>query len=83
MDFASSSSWDFSGNTSWDLSGKHAVTLIFGNDSEVTNLEYNEFQVINFASKNALVGLTYRKQNLDATNLETVEGYDEFTDNEA
>ena len=40
---------DFASSASWNAQGNNGVTLIFGNDSEVTNLEYNEFNVINFA----------------------------------
>jgi hypothetical protein len=34
---------DFASSASWNLQGSNAVTLIFGNDSTVTELEYNEF----------------------------------------
>jgi hypothetical protein len=43
-------------------------------------LEYNEFNVINFAQAAGTVRMNYNKQNLDATNLATVAGYDQFTD---
>ena len=72
MDFASSASWNSQGN--------NGVTLIFGNDAEVTNLEYNEFNVINFAQAAGTVRMNYNKQNLDAANLANVAGYDQFSD---
>jgi hypothetical protein len=40
---------DFASASSWNGQGSNSVALIFGNDSEVTNLEYNEFNVVNFA----------------------------------
>lgn len=46
----------------------------------MTNLEYNEFNVINFASAIGTVRMNYKKQNLDATNLEEVDGYAQFAD---
>ena len=61
--------------------GTNAVTLIFGNDNTVTELEYNEFNVINFASAASVVRLNYNKQNLDAgTTLSATEGYASITD---
>ena len=47
----------------------------------MTNLEYNEFNVINFAGAAGLVRIKYKKQNLDrGTKLPNVTGYEEFDD---
>jgi len=72
---------DFASGISWNGSGTNAVTLIFGNDDTVTNLEYNEFNVVNFAGTAKIVRLNYKKQNLDTqTVLPDITGYDTFTD---
>ena len=47
----------------------------------MTNLEYNEFNVINFAGAIGTVRMNYKKQNLDAgTNLTNVQEYAQFAD---
>jgi len=72
---------DFASATSWDGKGGNAVTLIFGNDDTVTNLEYNEFNVINFANAAKVVRLNYKKQNKDTqTVLPDITGYAPFDD---
>ena len=71
---------DFASAGSWNGSGSNAVSLIFGNDSEVTNLEYNEFNVVNFASAAKQVRLNYKKTNIDSVALPNVVGYPTISD---
>lgn len=52
---------DITSEGSWNGQGKNSVSFVFGNDSAVTNLEYNEFEIINFASAAQIIRVTYAK----------------------
>ena len=71
---------DITSKTSWNGTGTNAVALVFGNDNTVDKLEYNEFNVINFAVA-SFAGISYNKQNVAGTALPDVTGYAPLTDN--
>ena len=66
---------DFTSSASWDGQGANSVSLVFGNDATVTNLEYNEFQIVNFASTAKLKRVNYIQKEVDSASLTDITGF--------